>query len=101
MTETQYRILKIIGSGTYNHGINAKAIAYTLWRDDPEHDYLFTACSKQGNGACRGKKAWLCAGSLVGKLRKKKLVDYDRHCTGYILKPAGRQAINDYEINRR
>lgn len=97
MTEKEYKILKAIERGTYDRGINAKAIAWTLWGDDPEHDYLFFVCSNQGNGACRGKKAWLCAGSLVGKLRKRGLVDYDRQCTGYVLRPAGRQALADYE----
>ena len=97
MSEKEYKILKAIERGTYDRGINAKAIAWALWGDDVEHEYLFSACSKQGNGACRGKKAWLCAGSLVGKLRKKGLVDYDRHCTGYVLRSAGRTFIADYE----
>lgn len=97
MTETTYKILKAIEKGTYDRGIDAKAIALMLWRDDPEHNYLFTACSNQGNGDCRGKKAWLCAGSLVGKLRKRELVTYDRHCTGYVLKQAGRNALVEYE----
>ena len=97
LTEKEYKILKAIEPGTYDRGIDAKAVAWALWHDDPEHEYLFTACSNQGYGACRGKKAWLCAGSLVGKLRKKGLVDYDRHCTGYILKSSGRKAISQHE----
>ena len=97
MTEKEYKILKAIERGSYDRGINAKAIAWTLWGDDPQYEYLFSACSNQGYGACRGKKAWLCAGSLVGKLRKRGLVDYDRHCTGYVLCSAGRQALADYE----
>lgn len=36
--------------------------------DQPEHQYLFTAVSNQGNGACAGKKAWLCAGSFLSRL---------------------------------
>ncbi len=38
---------------------------------EPRHEVLFSAVSNQGNGACHGKKAWLCAGSLLGKLKKK------------------------------
>ena len=38
---------------------------------EPELDYLFSSVSNQGNGACAGKKAWLCAGSLLGRLRKE------------------------------
>lgn len=97
MKRKTYLILKAIEPGTYDRGISAKAIAFTLWGDDPDHDYLFSACSNQGYGSCRGKKAWLCAGSLVGKLRKAGLVDYDRQCTGYVLKKAGRQALADYK----
>lgn len=41
---------------------------------EPEHEYLYTACSKQGNGACRGKKLWLCTGSLLGRLIQKGYV---------------------------
>ena len=100
VTKKEYIILKAIASGSYERGINAKAIAFTLWGDDPAYEYLFSACSNQGNGACRGKKAWLCAGSLVGKLRRRELVNYDRSCTGYILTRAGRQAIIEYEKNQ-
>ncbi len=98
MTKTTFKILKAIEPGTYDRGINAKAVAWALWRDDPAHEYLFSACSNQGYGACRGKKAWLCAGSLIGKLRKKGLVDYDRHCTGYVLKQAGRRMLEACKI---
>ena len=45
-----------------------------LYFDEPEHDYLHAAVSNQGNGACAGKKAWLCAGSLLGRLSKKDFV---------------------------
>ena len=45
-----------------------------LYFDQPEQEYLFTAVSNQGNGACAGKKAWLCAGSLLGRLAKKDFV---------------------------
>lgn len=46
---------------------------------EPRHQYLFTAVSNQGNGACCGKKAWLCAGSLLGKMVREGLVkrEYD------------------------
>lgn len=40
----------------------------------PEHRYLFTAVSNQGNGACAGKKAWLAAGSFLGRLARAGLV---------------------------
>lgn len=57
-------------------GITANGFA-TLYFTDPSQESLFTAVSNQGNGACAGKKAWLCAGSLLGKLAKKGLVRRD------------------------
>lgn len=99
ITEKVYKTLKAIEPGSYDRGINAKAVAYALWRNDPDHEYLFSASSNQGHGACRGKKAWLCAGSLVGKLRKAGYVDYDRAFCGYVLKKPGRQVLAEYERN--
>ena len=98
IAEKTYKALKALENGTYSHGINARAVAVSLWADDAEHKYLFSACSKQGNGACRGKKAWLCAGSIIGKLRKRNLVHYDSQCTAYYLTQAGRNAIAEYEL---
>lgn len=98
ITAKTYKALKAVEKGTFSRGINAKAVAATLWEDDAEHNYLFSACSNQGYGACRGKKAWLCAGSIMGKLRKKGLVKYDCQCTGYYLAQAGRSAIAEYQL---
>ena len=92
-------MLKALENASYERGINAKAVAHTLWGNDPSFEYLFTGCSKQGNGACRGMKAWLCAGSLIGKLRKQRLVEYDRFFTGYYLTSSGRSEIMEYESN--
>lgn len=57
-------------------GLSANRFA-TEYFDAPQHNYLFTAVSNQGEGACAGKKAWLCAGSILGKLRKQGLVTPD------------------------
>lgn len=56
-----------------NPGLTANRFAAKYFTD-PEHEYLFTAVSNQGEGACSGKKAWLSAGSLLGRLRKQGLV---------------------------
>ena len=53
-------------------GLTANRFAAKYYTD-PEHEYLFTAVSNQGEGACAGKKAWLSAGSLLGRLRKRGL----------------------------
>lgn len=70
ITEKQARALSVIGD---TPGLTAKGFAVRYFTD-PSQDYLFTAVSNQGNGACAGKKAWLCAGSLLGKLKKLGLV---------------------------
>ena len=57
-------------------GCTANTFA-ALYFTDASQETLFTAVSNQGNGACAGKKAWLCAGSLLGKLTKKGLVRRD------------------------
>ena len=57
-------------------GITANGFA-ALYSTNPSQESLFTAVSNQGNGACAGKKAWLCAGSLLGKLAKRGLVRRD------------------------
>lgn len=69
-----------------------------LYFDGPSHEYLFTAVSNQGNGARAGKKAWLCAGSLLGKLTKKGLVwrrFLDDGKTVFCLTDKGRKALEE------
>lgn len=72
MTQKEARALDILASaGTKGLTAREFAVRYFTERDQ---EYLFTAVSNQGNGACAGKKAWLCAGSLLGKLRQKGYV---------------------------
>ena len=73
LTPKQAKALAIIRD---HPGCTANTFA-ALYFTDPSQEYLFTAVSDQGNGACFGKKAWLCAGSLLGKLAKKGLVRRD------------------------
>ena len=67
LTNKQLKALAILD---LHPGITARAFG-DFYFDSPEHEYLFSASSNQGNGACRGKKLWLCAGSLLGKLKQK------------------------------
>lgn len=80
LTQKQKKALNILKE---HPNITARAFGQ-FYFDQPEHEYLFDASSNQGYGACRGKKLWLCAGSLLGKLRQKKWVDMnfarDGHC---------------------
>jgi len=67
-----------------------------LYFTDPKQQYLFTSVSNQGNGACAGKKAWLCAGSLLGRLRKKNLVSLDRDYK-YHITADGEKELKEFE----
>lgn len=73
-------------------GIMAKEFA-ALYYSEPRYAYLFTAVSNQGNGACAGKKAWLCAGSLLGRLRKQGLVRHDVVAGRFYLTDEGKKNI--------
>ena len=68
-----------------------------LYFNGPEHDVLHTAMSNQGNGACAGKKAWLCAGSLLGRLKKQDWVDENPFAQPRVfrLTDKGRQLLQD------
>ncbi len=82
-------------------GCTANTFA-ALYFTDASQETLFTAVSNQGNGACAGKKAWLCAGSLLGKLAKRGLVrrDYGSGTGRFYLTFKGEQQIsptNEFE----
>lgn len=99
MTYKTYKALSILSSTLWDRPMSAKEFAKRLWGDDPDKQYLFEAHSNTGNGACAGKKAWLCAGSLLGRLRKKGLVSQSSSViwSGYVLTDKGKQAIKEYE----
>lgn len=69
MTPKEYKALKLFSEGR-EYTANAFAKKYF---DTDEHRYLLTAESKTGGGydTVIGKKAWLCAGSILAKLKKK------------------------------
>ena len=76
-------------------GITANTFAVQYY-SGTENEYLLSAVSNQGEGACAGKKAWLCAGSLLGKLAKKGLVNKRYHLEGpalFTLTPLGRKML--------
>ncbi len=54
-------------------GCTANTFAAQYYRGT-KHEYLLSAVSNQGEGACAGKKAWLCAGSYLSRLAKTGLV---------------------------
>lgn len=74
-TEKELRALQIIADCPCTLGIQAKQFGEQYFTS-PEHQYLFTSLSNQGEGACYGKKAWRCAGAILGKLAKKGYVRF-------------------------
>lgn len=70
MTKRAKEALEILKA---NPNLSPREFAESFW---PDH-IMHSACSNQGHGACRGKKAWLQAGSYLAKLIKLKLVQSD------------------------
>jgi hypothetical protein len=71
MTDKTKQALTILSQ--YPKGVSCAFFAEKMWPDSPMHRKV----SNQGNGATRGKAAWLCAGSYLAKLRQQGLVSKD------------------------
>lgn len=72
--------------------VSCQAFAKAMWPDSRMH----TKSSNQGNGATRGKAAWLCGGSYLAKLMKLGLVSnflISNGPYGYYLTKEGLQAL--------
>ena len=80
ITAKTYKALKILEHTRNLRVMTAKDFALAFWGNDESKQYLFTAVSNSGNGACSGKKAWLCAGSYLSALYKRKLVVWRPRC---------------------
>ena len=98
ITKKTYKALSILRE---HPGCTANTFA-ALYFTDPSQETLFTAVSNQGNGACAGKKAWLCAGSLLGKLAKRGLVrravPRDRGPVAFFLTEKGKETLEQNNI---
>ena len=102
ITKKTYNALRILKSSSSVSPMSARQFAHLLWGDNKKYEYLFTGVSYTGNGACTGKKAWLCAGSLLGTLAKKDLVIWtptreNLNRAGYFITNKGRQELSQYE----
>ena len=83
-TEKEIKALRIISENKSTLGIRPAAFGF-IYFDNPQQRRLIEAVSNQGNGACHGKKAWLAAGCILGRLRKK----------GYVYSFQGHYALTD------
>ena len=102
ITIKTYNALKILEKTSPVSPMPARQFAFLLWGDNEQHKYLFTSVSYGDNGAVSGKKAWLCAGSMLGKLAKQGLVKWTptrkgHYRAGYFLTNLGRQQLTQYE----
>lgn len=81
-----------------NPEVTANRFAY-LYYSGTEKEYLLTAVSNQGNGACAGKKSWLCAGSFLAKLVKKGYVNRKRNIgpTRFSITEKGQKELKETE----
>lgn len=94
LTEPQKKALTILKDTSFQKIISAREFAEQMWSDTETN--MFTSSKNQGNGACRGKAAWLCAGSYLGKLIKKGWV-YASDTTGqygYCITNEGKKLLN-------
>lgn len=95
LTESQIKALTILKDTGYMKPVSARYIADKMWGET--HIGLFTKHSNQGNGACVGKAAWLCAGSYMGRLRKKGWVDVRYNPSRYYLTDKGKKVLKDIQ----
>ena len=94
LTEFQRKALTYLRD--HPRGVKAAEMAAHLWPDSVMHRKV----SNQGNGACRGKAAWLAGGAYLSKLAKRKLVymSWTFVETGaYHLTDEGRRALEDHQ----
>lgn len=70
ITEKQKQALSILRETTWQNPMRVAEFARRMWPDSNMH----ASSKNQGNGATRGKAAWLCGGSYLAKLQKLKLV---------------------------
>lgn len=92
ISENTYTALKIIQPPPT---VDAAGFALFMWPGSRMHNKIVNT----GNGACRGKGAWLAAGSYLGRLQREKLVRKYPPATDNCVEitEAGVKAILEYE----
>ncbi len=86
LTPAQVKALTILCNNS-SVATSASKFAELMWGDTNTN--MFTSSKNQGNGACRGKAAWLCGGSYLGRLRKKGWVRHNIKENGYTITGEG------------
>lgn len=86
LTDKQQKALMIIRE---HPGLRARQFAEFMWPESNMHRRF----SNQGHGAHRGKAAWLCGGSYLGRLRVLGFVKHDIFSGGFILTELGEKEL--------
>lgn len=91
LTESQNKALQILKDTTATKSMKAAEFARKMWPDSRMHQKV----SNQGNGATKGKAAWLTGGSYLRKLENKGLTKWSGlgGGYGYCITEAGKKAI--------
>ena len=99
LTPAQFKALDILKDTSCVNSITARCFAERMWGDT--NPSMFEKVKNTGNGATKGKGAWLCAGSYLGKLMKKKWAWRTFDPNGYYITPEGEKIYNDYLNNNK
>lgn len=91
MSTSKFRALTILSDTTTEKPMSCRKFARLMWPDSHMH----LKVSNQGNGATRGKAAWLCAGSYLAKLKRSGFVDNfnTKNGYGYYITENGKQLL--------
>lgn len=89
LTKAQFKALGILCNTAYFNEMSARNFAEAMWGDTDTN--MFKSVKNTGNGACSGKAAWLCAGSYLGRLRKKGWIYSTIDPTGYYITTEGKR----------
>jgi hypothetical protein len=90
ITNSQKRALLILKETSITNRMMPREFALKMWPDSNMHN----TTKNTGNGACRGKAAWLCGGSYIGKLAAKGWVTRGMEDCGAYLTSDGRKLAN-------
>ncbi len=100
ITENQKKALIFLQHTGFDKPMAAREFALKMWPKSNMH----TTSKNQGNGATRGKAAWLCGGSYLAKLQKKGLVSnrsYSKTHYGYFITAEGLNIVANATTNFR
>ncbi len=87
--------LRILKETNIDKPMSSAQFGLLFW---PDH-IMHLQVTNTGNGACSGKKGWLCAGSYLAKLRKKGLTNNWTYTANgrYYITSKGKEKLKELE----